>query len=213
MKILIVSATKDEIIGVFSNKNLVQNKQMPNLYESEKTDILISGIGTTYTAFNLTNILNKNLYKSVINIGIAGAYNRNLKIGQVVVVKQDTFADLGIDDNGSFKTLDEMGLSKQINSWNLKEEFIKLSYKKVNSITVNTASGSNEIINILKKTFNPDIETMEGAAVYFVCNEMNIPVIQIRAISNYIEPRNKSNWDIKKAIKSLEEFINIYKFI
>jgi futalosine hydrolase len=54
---------------------------------------------------------------------------------------------------------------------------------------------------------------MEGAAVYFVCNEMNIPVIQIRAISNYIEPRNKSNWDIKKAIKSLEEFINIYKFI
>jgi futalosine hydrolase len=135
MKILIVSATKDEIIGVFSNKNLVQNKQMPNLYESEKTDILISGIGTTYTAFNLTNILNKNLYKSVINIGIAGAYNRNLKIGQVVVVKQDTFADLGIDDNGSFKTLDEMGLSKQINSWNLKEEFIKLSYKKVNSIS------------------------------------------------------------------------------
>ena len=48
---------------------------------------------------------------------------------------------------------------------------------------------------------------MEGASVAFVANNKSVPVIQIRAISNYVEPRNKANWDISLAIKNLNAFL------
>ena len=50
---------------------------------------------------------------------------------------------------------------------------------------------------------NPQIETMEGAAFFMTCQRFNVECIQLRSISNYVEKRNKSNWDIPKAIKNL----------
>jgi futalosine hydrolase len=44
---------------------------------------------------------------------------------------------------------------------------------------------------------------MEGAAVFKVCNEFFIPCIQIRAISNKVEKRNKENWNMPLAIRNL----------
>ena len=44
------------------------------------------------------------------------------------------------------------------------------------------------------------------------CQESNVPCVQIRSISNYIEKRNKSVWNITKAItnlnKELQNFIS-----
>ena len=44
---------------------------------------------------------------------------------------------------------------------------------------------------------------MEGATVFKVCEEMNIPCIQIRSISNKVEKRNKENWNLDLAISNL----------
>ena len=44
---------------------------------------------------------------------------------------------------------------------------------------------------------------MEGAAFFYVCLCENIPFLQIRAISNYVEQRNEKNWNIPLAIKNL----------
>jgi futalosine hydrolase len=48
---------------------------------------------------------------------------------------------------------------------------------------------------------------MEGAAVFYTCNIMNTPSIQIRSVSNHIEPRNKANWNIPLAIKALNDYL------
>lgn len=207
MKKLIVSATELEVNKLLSEKNFIKSTEINNLFETKDIDIFISGIGSAFTIFNLTQLLQNKVYEAVINIGIAGAYTKKLELGELVVVKQDIFADLGIDDNGVFKTLEEEDISKQENLWKLTEEKLEFPYKKVNAITLNTASGSNERIKLWVEKFNPDIETMEGAAVYFVCNKLNIPTIQIRAISNYVEPRNKENWNIKEALNALKNFI------
>jgi futalosine hydrolase len=51
---------------------------------------------------------------------------------------------------------------------------------------------------------------MEGAAVLYVAEMLDIPAIQIRSISNYVEPRNRENWKIKEAIENLNyQIINI----
>ncbi len=77
--------------------------------------------------------------------------------------------------------------------------------KPVNAITVNTASGTLQTIEKLSKKFNPDIETMEGAAFFYICSGGKIPFLAIRSISNKVEPRNKDNWDIRFALDNLSE--------
>ena len=83
--------------------------------------------------------------------------------------------------------------------------------KQVKSITVNTVHGNEKSIKNIVRRLNPDIENMEGAAVFKVCETFNIPCIQIRAISNYVEKRNKESWNIPLAIQNLN--IEVEKII
>ena len=53
---------------------------------------------------------------------------------------------------------------------------------------------------------NPQLESMEGAAFFYACEEYKLPCLQIRAVSNYVEKRNRANWDIPLAIKNLNNF-------
>ncbi len=48
---------------------------------------------------------------------------------------------------------------------------------------------------------------MEGAAFFYACLMTQAPFLQIRAISNYVEPRNKDNWNIPLAIDRLNEVL------
>jgi len=205
MKTLIVSATYNEINSLVSK--LLLKKESDSFYNSSNLAVLITGIGSAFTIYNLTEHLNNCNYDLIINTGIAGTFNKNISIGDIVSVKSDCFADIGIDDNGKFLTLAEAKLvinelSLKFSTKNIGEEL-----PKVSAITINTASGSKERINMLINKFNPDIETMEGASVAFVANKKNIPITQIRAISNYVEPRNKSNWNINLATNNLNTFL------
>ena len=80
--------------------------------------------------------------------------------------------------------------------------------KPVKAITVNTATGSEITRKKLIKKFNPDIETMEGATFFYICARENIPFLAIRAISNRVEPRDKSKWNIQLALDNLSEKLN-----
>jgi len=46
---------------------------------------------------------------------------------------------------------------------------------------------------------------MEGAAFLFVCEHEQIPCIQLRAVSNFVEKRNKEAWNIPLAIENLNQ--------
>jgi futalosine hydrolase len=46
---------------------------------------------------------------------------------------------------------------------------------------------------------------MEGAAFFYVCEQTKTSCLQIRAISNVVERRNRENWQIELAIKSLND--------
>ncbi|MBK5272402.1 MAG: hypothetical protein JJE22_15460 [Bacteroidia bacterium] len=73
----------------------------------------------------------------------------------------------------------------------------------VKGISVNQITSSQQMIGFYKKYFNPVVESMEGAAMHYVCLMENIPFIQVRSISNYIGERNKRNWDMKESITNL----------
>lgn len=218
IQILLVAASLIEI-KPFLKKMGVQNYQKENErsfnYKNVQIDILITGIGLVFTSFHLTKALTEKKYDLIINAGIAGSFNPELPIGEIVFVIQEAFSDLGIEGTDSFKTLFETGFMNNnefpfINGklhCSIPEKLKENEIKRVNGISSNTAHGNEKTIDELVKKFNPDIETMEGAAFFYVCLMEKVKFIELRAISNYVEKRDKSKWNIPLAVENLSEKI------
>ena len=185
MRVLVVSATKNEVT-------------------LEGIDHLVTGVGMVATAIELSKKLIENDYDLVINAGIAGSFNRSIEIGQVVEVVKDTFSEIGAQDGNQFLSPNDIGLDLD----NVFHNESKTSFDKVSGITVNTIHGEDTSIVGVMYRLNPQVETMEGAAFFMTCQRFSVNCMQLRSISNYVEKRNKSKWDIPKAIKNLNIELN-----
>ena len=175
---------------------------------------LITGVGMTATAFSLGHVLAKNQYHLAINAGIAGAFNRELKIGDVVQVVSEQFGDLGVEEkDGRFTDVFEMGLVEKgqppFTDGLLKNEgssqFSFLPTSK--GLTINKVHGTKASIEAIQKKYAVDLESMEGAAFFYACLLSKMPFLEIRSISNYVEPRNRENWDLPLAIRNLNKVL------
>lgn len=210
MYILLIAATNFEI-----QPFLTSLEMNPAKFKHHTFHVLITGVGQVNTTYQLTtNLLNK-IPDLVIQAGIAGTFNDELILGQTVLVKQDCFGDLGMEEKEKFTTLFDAGFANKnefpfSNGWlvNTGNSFINSSLLKVVSgVTVNKVSDSllqkKQIINY----FNADVETMEGAAFHYVCMLQNIPFIQIRSISNTVGERDKTKWEMKDALTNLNKEI------
>jgi futalosine hydrolase len=176
---------------------------------------LITGVGSVATSWAMTKIFSSGVKADLaINIGIAGSFRDDIPVGEVVVPLSDCFADAGIETGSGFLTLAEAGLvdpdafpfkSGRIFSDNRFVSKAGRLLRPVNAITVNTSTGTQNNIKLISERYHPDIETMEGAAFFYVCSRENIPFLAIRAVSNKVEPRNREKWNIPLAINNLSE--------
>ncbi len=204
MNLLIVAATEIEI--------------EPSLKEKTDVEILITGVGIPATVFYLTKKLLEKKYDYVIQAGIAGSFNNHFNLAEVVLVKEDAFADLGIEENGNFQTLFETGFINKndfpfINGWLINSHpFFETSVlPAVKGITVNKICENDSQNETVKEKFSPDVESMEGAAFHYVCLQQKINFLQLRGISNHVGERDKSKWEIKESIKNLNK--KLFKII
>lgn len=212
MNILIVSATEKEILPL-KNKLNSTNKSACGIENKDvefNVDFLVTGIGGAFTIYSLMKKMIDKTYDVFINAGIAGSFNQDIAIGDVVFVQADQFADLGIEDSTGFSTLFEKGFMDK-NEFPFTESILSNPYdfetglRKVSGITVNMTHGCNNSIDLYKKKFNADIETMEGAAFFYLCLKEGVKFMQIRAISNYVKIREESTWDIPLAVRNLND--------
>lgn len=201
MEILIVAATEREI-----------KPSLPILQELE-IDVLITGVGMVETAFALGERLATKSYDLLLNVGIAGSFSPDLPLGSVVEVTQDQFIELGAQNREEFLSIEEMGFGQSLFFSNsIAGTIAPTGLRQVHAITVNTVHGNAIAIEAIRKRLaeNLTIESMEGAAVLHAAHKRNTPVIQVRAISNYVEPRDTSLWDIPQAIQKLHEWLRGY---
>jgi len=198
MKILVVAATEFEITETKSS-----------FQQSKSIRFLITEVGMTLTSYSLTKELLTNQYDLVINVGIAGAFNKQLSIGEVTAVENDFFAELGAENGDEFIPFSNMNLPGTYSFTNKNFSSIKTyqQLKKVKAATVNKVHGNEESIREFLSIHHVDIESMEGAAVAMVCEKENTPYLQIRSISNYVTNRNTSEWKIPCAIKNLNSIL------
>ena len=216
MKILIVAATWMEVkflVDEFKYSGEKSHFLKEYQYAENEIDVLIAGIGTTFSTFHLTTTLQQNKYHLVINAGIAGSLTNDLKIGEVVNVVTEEFADLGIENKEQFLTLFESGFMNS-NEFPFENGILKatasngnFNLKNVHAITANISHSDNSSISVIKEKFSAQIESMEGAAIIYVCSWFGLPVYEIRAISNYINPQSYSAWDIPLALENLKKSI------
>ncbi len=202
MKLLIVAATAPEI------NLLIKHFDLPDadFIETADFDVLITGVGMTATAFALGRHLNPK-YDLVLNLGIAGSFDLSLALGSLVNVVSDTFSELGAEDHDRFLPIETLGFGKSsYHSTGGPATAILDELPRVKGITVNKVHGNADSIRQAVTSFQPVAESMEGAAVFYAAAQLQIPAIQIRSISNYVEPRNREKWQIGPAIASLNRW-------
>ena len=202
--ILVVAATAKEIDPFI---DLTRSGSFTN------TDILISSIGLTASTYHLSRQLALKKYDLVIQAGVAGSFDNKIGLGQVVAVKQDAIADQSVVELEKLKTLFDLRLVPQdqypykkgwlVNPY--KEILKKTKLKIVKAISVNQISTSKQMIKFYRDSFDPVAESMEGAALHYVCLMENTPFVQVRSISNYIGERNKKKWNMMDSIINLNE--------
>ncbi len=211
MNILIVAATQFEVkplLDLLEIKYIhVGLQHSEKVFENKQIQVLITGVGMVNTAYMMGRYSNS-LYDLILNVGVCGAFDKTLEIGQLVEVTEDTLSELGAEDGDNFITYDQLNLGgTHIYNSYTNDEFWKINnLKKVKGITVNTVHGNNSSIEKIKKRHHPDVESMEGAAFLASCGRAK-HYTQIRAISNFVEKRDKSKWNMPLAIKNLNDFL------
>jgi len=211
MNCLVVSATILEIKPFIEHCRTTSKLDYIDLH----LDFLITGVGSINCTYSLMKHLQVKKPDVIIMAGIAGAYSLKMNLGDVVVVRDESLADLGVQEKDAYKDVFDLKLlpanqfpfsrKKLINPFTVLVE--RTALPKVSSVTVNQISSSKKTADLYSAKYKASIENMEGAAFHFVCMKENIPFVQIRSISNYVGERNKKKWLLKDAVQNLNRVL------
>jgi futalosine hydrolase len=194
-KPLVVAATYAEIEAIAPMLN------------REHIPYLITGVGMVATTYNLTKVLRTASFPYIINVGIAGSLDKNLALGALVEVTKDHFSELGAEDKDQFLAIEDLGFGQSV--WHGRAlAGLETGLPQVEGITVNTVHGHEpSIARVLARYPQVQVESMEGAAIFYVCAAEEVPCFQVRAISNYVEERDRNRWNIPVAVQNLNNWL------
>ena len=214
MRVIITAATNGEWMPSFQKINPAYagtNKRFSVGFHE-------SGIGLLASSVSLMKMFVQETPSLIIQVGIAGCFDKKLPLGKVFAVKDDFAGDIGVMENKVWKDLFDLKLDKPNdapyekkslpNPWLSQYNLLKLPTKK--GVTVNTISTDKNKIDLYSGRYKATLESMEGAALHYMGRDLNIPFIQIRAVSNYVGERNKAKWNMQEAIYNLNETLLQY---
>ncbi|MFD2117509.1 futalosine hydrolase [Paenibacillus yanchengensis] len=175
-------------------------------------DIITCGVGPAAAAAVTATAITKTNYDLIISAGIGGGFTI-APIGSIVISDVIVAADLGAEDGENFIPVEQLGFGK--NDYEVDTMFANHAGQALQQaniqaiiapiITVATATGSAKSANRwIQNIPNVAAEAMEGSGVATAAQLANIPVIEIRAISNQVGPRDRSSWRITEALHTLK---------
>lgn len=183
------------------------------LQHSDRFDVRIAGVGPAAAAASTAYQLAEKNYDLVISAGIGGGFVPTANIGDVVVANQLIYADLGAESPDGFISVDELGFgSSRLETENSLVERVVAAFQRTgltvvngNVLTVSTATGTADTAVLHKERFpEAAAEAMEGYGVAIAAVMKQLPVLEIRTISNAVGPRDREAWRIREALEALE---------
>ncbi|MFN4080474.1 MAG: futalosine hydrolase [Saprospiraceae bacterium] len=209
MKILVVVATQAEIAPLLTRLAPFRRGDV-FVWGGLHVRVLVAGVGLMATAWNLGRVLSDEAPDFALQAGVGGAIDRSLSLGEVVYVVSEAVADLGAETaEGDLLDLFALGLTDPDGPpfrAGLLHAPPASFLRAVSGVSVNAVHGSAASIERLRRRYpHAQVESMEGAAFFYACLNAGLPFAQIRAISNYVEPRNRDAWNLSLAIANLNE--------
>jgi len=223
MHLLIVAATDGEVAplverltrpGPLTPVAPIGRRLRRGHLRAHTVDVLVTGVGMVATAVHLARALADTDYDLALNLGVCGALDRTLPLGAVVHVTSDCLPELGAEDGAAFIPADALGLvpadEPPYEAGRLVNEdppalAALAALPAVSGITVNTVHGHAPSIAAVVERLHPQVESMEGAAFMYACLTADVAFAQVRAVSNYVERRNRAGWKMAEALRALDD--------
>lgn len=183
------------------------------LHGERRFDVLVAGVGPVSAAVNTAKALATTGYGLVVSAGIGGGFSGRAEVGSLVVANEIIAADLGVETPEGFSSLDELGFgstriqvdSSLVNSVTGALLAAGLPVKSGPVLTVSTVTGTAEsAAKLAARVPGAIAEAMEGYGVALAAHDRGLPVLELRAVSNLVGPRDRSAWRIKEALDLLE---------
>lgn len=202
MRVLVMTAVSPE-------RDAIQR----GLGHDSRFEFALAGVGLAAAAVNGAIELAKAEYDLVIIAGIAGGFVGQAEIGSLVVASEIIAADLGVELLDGFSSLDELGFgSTRVGvAADVAERVTAaliaagLPAQMAPVLTVATATGTAATAAALAaRVPGAAAEAMEGFGIATAAQQRGVPVLEIRAISNAVGPRDRDAWRIGDAFKALE---------
>ena len=177
-------------------------------------DVIAVGVGpaasaaSTATALT-TAALRGTPYGLVVSAGIAGGFQPEAPVGSLVVADEITVADLGAETPDGFVPVTGLGFGTVTHRppESLVRDLTTVTGARAGTVlTVSTVTGSAERAAELRARHPGALaEAMEGFGVAEAAAAHGVPVLEIRAVSNPVGPRDRTAWRIGEALKALTD--------
>ncbi|MEE4425184.1 futalosine hydrolase [Streptomyces bugieae] len=175
-------------------------------------DVLAAGVGPAAAAAGTATALTAAAlagqpYDLVVSAGIGGGWAPRAPLGAVVVAEAIVAADLGAETPDGFVPVTDLGFGAVLHRPDpalVKAVAAAAGAVTGTVVTVSTVTGSAARAAELARR-HPGVlaEAMEGFGVAEAAAAHGVPVLEVRAVSNAVGPRDRAAWRIGAALTAL----------
>ncbi|MFJ8465370.1 futalosine hydrolase [Streptomyces swartbergensis] len=177
-------------------------------------DVIAAGVGPALAAASTASALTAAAlqgkpYDLVVSAGIGGGFQPDARVGALVVADEIVAADLGAETEDGFVSVTDLGFGTVRH--HPPADLVQLAGEAVGArtgavLTVSTVTGTAERAAVLRERHPTALaEAMEGFGVAEAAAAHGVPVLEVRAISNPVGPRDRAAWRIPDALAALTE--------
>jgi futalosine hydrolase len=182
--------------------------------------VLAAGMGKVNAAHGLTAVLERHPARGVVGFGVGGAYpGSGLSVGELALAESEIYGDEGVEAPQGWISTEGIGIPlveregrRTFNEFRLDAARVRAAERALTAagtppragpfVTVSTCSGTARRGAELAARFGAICESMEGAAFAHVAALYGAPLLEVRGISNAVEDRDLSRWDLSAAAEA-----------
>ena len=191
--------------------------------------LLHSGVGKASAAAATTALIAASRPALLIMLGCGGAYaGSGLEVGDLALATCEIYGDEGVQTPNGFLDMEALGLPlveksgvRLFNRFPVAEPLLERAAPSLGHaaeaagrrlaegpfVTVSTCSGSSLAGAELVRRTGGICENMEGAAAAQICALHGLPFLELRGISNLVEDRDLSRWDLKRGAEAAQQAV------
>ncbi|MFJ6634416.1 futalosine hydrolase [Streptomyces sp. NPDC091376] len=177
-------------------------------------DVLAGGVGPAAAAAATASALTASVtatatgpaYDLVVSAGIGGGFAATAPLGSLVVADAIVAADLGAQTPDGHLAVEQLGFGRSAHVPAPLSERIAKTLDAVHGpvLTVSTVTGTaSRAAELTARHPGAAAEAMEGFGVAEAATAHGVPVVEIRAVSNAVGPRDRAAWRIGEALDAL----------